>query len=48
VRKDATYFKLVAEAKKKTSSATSELDFGNVENAVKFLREALATLEPLN
>lgn len=37
VKKDANYFKAIQEAKKKTQNAVSELDFSNINNAVKFL-----------
>jgi len=44
LKKDATYYKAIADAKKKAQNAVSELDFSNVNNAVKFFREALALL----
>ena len=46
MKKDANYFKAIQEAKKKTQNAVSELDFSNVNNAIKFLKEALASLSP--
>jgi hypothetical protein len=45
VRKDATYYKAMGEAKKKSQNAISELEFNNVANAIKFLKEAIATLQ---
>lgn len=45
-RKDAGYYKAVGEAKKKAQNAISELDFNNVNNALKNFREALALLQP--
>ena len=44
IKKDAAYYKAIADAKKKAQNAVSELDFSNVNNAVKFFREALAIL----
>jgi hypothetical protein len=44
VKKDAAYYKAIADAKKKAQNAVSELDFSNLGNAVKFFREALAIL----
>jgi hypothetical protein len=46
IKKDAAYFKAIGEAKKKTQNAISELDFSNVSNAIKFLKEALVQLQP--
>ena len=46
VKKDAAYFKAIQEAKKKAQNAVSELDFSNVNNAIKFFKEALQALEP--
>ena len=46
MKKDANYFKAVGEAKKKVQFAVSELDFSNVNNAIKFLKEALGQLQP--
>ena len=44
IKKDAAYYKAIADAKKKAQNAISELDFSNVNNALKNFREALAIL----
>lgn len=41
IKKDAEFYKRVAECKKKASYALSELEFSNVANAQKYLLEAL-------
>ena len=46
MKKDAQFYKSIQEAKKRTQNAVSELDFSNVKNAIKFLREALDQLTP--
>lgn len=46
VKKDAAYYKSMQEAKKKAQNAISELEFNNVANAIKFFKEAMATLQP--
>lgn len=45
-KKDATYYKAIGEAKKKAQNAMSELDFSNINNAIKFLKDAIATIQP--
>jgi len=44
VKKDANYYKAMQEAKKNSQNAISELEFNNVTNAIKFLKEAIAKL----
>jgi len=46
IKKDAAFYKAMQDAKKRTQNAVSELDFSNVNNAVKFLKEALVMLQP--
>ena len=44
VKKDTNYYKAVAEAKKRAQYASSELEFNNVVNAIKYFKEALQIL----
>jgi Vta1 C-terminal domain len=44
IKKDGNYFKVIGDAKKNAQNAVSELDYSNVNNAIKYLKIALEVL----